>query len=245
MVVSGDGFNIQAATQEVARALSGVAARTFALVGASTLWDFAYATYALIVGGVSDSHPMNAIGTYYLSLAFLSTALAVGMALTKDVQPEPRRQRAQALFALACGILLLGVNGTIAKVVGQLGLGWMNSGVGKARFLVTLVYAMVMVFLAVSGMHQYKRHPSPLVVAAKGLGTCKAVMTVVFLTLSAGYTFGGSDGNPVGFLTRVLARYLGWVAAILTFTIAMWTIGKNVWQLYRLWREGRADADAS
>lgn len=210
--------------------LSQISIRILATFGASTIWDFAYATYALIGSAATDSRPMRFMGQYYLSLAFLSCVLSIGLARTRTMAPRQRKLQVQCGVAIACGCLLLGVNIVIARIVKQLATGWQGSDSGLIHFIVMALYSFVVFGFAIAGARRYRRHPSPIVVAAKGITLCKAMMTFVFLTLTAAFTLGGGDG-VVDSLVNIGARYLGGVAAVTSFVIALWTIAKNIRQL--------------
>ena len=241
----GHGY-LQQAFELLLDSLSGVVERTVVTLGASTAWDLVYAIYMLVAGDfLAGGKPMHLVGSYYLSLAILSAVLPAGLSRPKDL-PSPRaRLRRPALVALAAGVMLLGVNATVAGLVGRLSMGWMDRGVGMVRFSVMALYSAVALYLAVSGWRRYGSHPSPIIVAAKGVSLCKVEMTILFLMLTAAYTFGGKDGSPVEFLVDITARYLGWLVAVMTFTIAVWTIGKNVRVLLRMRRDGGTDDDAT
>ncbi len=81
--------------------------------------------------------------------------------------------------------------------------------------------------MTVRGFALYGRGPSLLLATTKAVSVCKALMSLVFLTVTAAFTF-GSTGKPVWGLVEIGAKSLGNQVAVLSMAVAVWSIVRAV-----------------
>lgn len=220
---------------QVVAILMDVTSRTEATLAASTCWGLGYGLVLLLIGMSKDSLHFFAMGRYYLVMSVVSGTLALGFRGARKVAPEKVRL-VELGATLVAGLLLLAANATIALVVKGLVRGSDGRASTLVQFIVLALYSTVLVVMTIRGFALYARGPSLLLATTKAVSVCKALMSLVFLTVTAAFTF-GSARKPVWGIVEIGARSLGIVVAVASMAVAIWSIVRAVRGLVGLRRK--------
>lgn len=207
---------------QVVTILQDVTSRTEATLAASTCWGLGYGLALLLTGVRNDSLHFLAMGRYYLVMAVVSGTLALGFRGARKAAPEKARL-VELGATLAAGLLLLAANAAVALVVKGLVRGSDGRASTLIQFIVLALYSMILVGMTVRGFALYARGPSLLLSTTKAVSVCKALMSLVFLTVTAAFTFGSAD-KPVWGIVDIGARSLGIVVSVASMAVAVWSI---------------------
>lgn len=211
----------------IARTLvADVRSRTFAATALATAWDFSYATYLDVAGHAAGSPRMVMTSMYYFSLVAVGACALMGYLTAGRCRDEPARDRAEGVAALVGSILLLSSHAVMAFVIRRAEKGWDASDYTEASYYMLTTYALVMLFLTVSGWRRHRRDRSLVVSLAKGLALCKALMTLYLSALAAAQRYGG-DGRFLHMMLSGTAGSVGVGVVGLSFAISVFTLVRS------------------